>query len=93
MPQNLLDKYNTTVRNAMSNEFVNCSSRINAVRKELVDKQTELSKGKNRLTYMQYTRLEEQINRLQKEYEHLEIERNIWDRAREICLEIADDML
>lgn len=87
-----LNRYNTRVRQAMSDKYVDCSKRRNKIRHEFNQLQEKLENEKEIIPYAEYKRLCRKLEDLGKEYERLRIEWMTWDKAREICMEIADEM-
>jgi hypothetical protein len=51
----------------------------------------ELEKGT--LSYEEYIRLQKKTETMAKEIEELSIQLNVWDMAREICLNVADEVI
>lgn len=86
-----INKYNTRVRQAISDELVKCSRR----KQEYMMKHTcvvaRLASEKDTLPYSEYKRLEDEREFLVKMQEVEEIKLDVWDMAREICLNIADE--
>lgn len=87
-----MNRYNTRVRQAMSDAYVECSKRRNEVRHEFNKLDEKLANEKETISYAEYKRLCRKAEELEKEYERLKIEWETWDKAREICMEIADEM-
>lgn len=86
-----MKKYNTLVRQAISDKYVECSKTKSMVTKErqLIISRLELEK--ETLPYNEYIRLQKKSEKMAKEIEELSIQINVWDMAREICLNVADD--
>ena len=86
-----MEKYNTLVRQAISDKYVECSKTKSMVIKErqLIISRLELEK--ETLSYNEYIRLQKKSETMAKEIEELSIQLNVWDMAREICLNVADD--
>lgn len=87
------NKYNTKVRRAMSEELVKTSKLRAKVRKELEKTNNQLNDKNVKLTmpYSEYVQLKEKVKELQDKSYRLSIESEIWDKAREICMDIADE--
>lgn len=87
-----IDFYNTRVRQAMSDKYVECSKR----KQEFMDRQRTISEkiasGYNTLPYNEYIRLREEQKFLEKVIYEEELILAVWDQAREVCLNIADEM-
>ncbi len=90
-----MEKYNARVRQAISERYVEATKEKCRLSKEYEKFFVRLRDGdeKNKLTYNKYIELEQQAKVLEKKLSDLKIEINIWDQAREICLDIADDIL
>lgn len=84
-------KYNTRVRQAISDECVRCSKEMQSVRLKIVEVSDRLVHGKNTLSYSDYLDLEACKRNLINQLAELQVESNTWDKAREICLNIADE--
>ena len=85
-------KYNTRVRQAMSDSYVDCSRQINSLEKEMDGIITYLEENDSTIPYTEYLKLLDKKDRIESQIENLRIERNVWDKAREICLDVADEM-
>ena len=86
-----INKYNTRVRQAISEEYVKCSKRKNDFLNEHVIVSTRLMSEADTLPYTEYKQLEKENEYLLQMIKTEEIKLNIWDMAREICLNIADE--
>lgn len=87
-----MEKYNTKIRQAISNEYVKCSKRKIQLTRDLEEIAVKLEENKNILTYNKYISLENEASRLHQEIKNEKIKIDVWDMAREICLNIADEM-
>ena len=87
-----MNKYNTRIRQAISDEYVKCSNERNKISKECIEIEEKLKNEVDKLTYEQYVLLEKKLGDLQQEYSELTIKIDVWEEAREICLNIADEM-
>lgn len=85
------DKYNTLVRQAISDEYVRCSKERQLIQGKIIDASQRLANGKNTLSYSDYIDLKNYIFKLESQHSSLTVELNTWDKAREICLNIADE--
>lgn len=47
---------------------------------------------KMQMSYAEYVELEKKEKELEAAMNKLKIERDVWDQAREICMNIADEM-
>lgn len=86
-----INKYNTRVRQAISEEFVKCSKRKQECLMNLSVVLRRLASEKDTLLYSEYMRLEKEKDCLMKELQAEEIRLEVWDMARELCLNIADE--
>lgn len=90
-----LDRYNTRVRQAISDKYVECSKKKQEISNQMILLRSKLSDymtGNIVLTYKEYIDLKSSLNILHDEEDELDIEIAVWDEAREICLNIADEM-
>ena len=86
-----MNKYHTRVRQAISEELVACSKRKQEHTAEYILIEARLANEKDTLSYREYNRL---LDRREYLFEMQKVERiryDIWDKAREICLNIADE--
>ena len=86
-----INKYNTRVRQAISEELVKCSKRKQEYMMQHAIIMERLASEVDTLSYSEYKRLEKEKDFLLSKYQMEEIELDVWDRAREICLNIADE--
>lgn len=86
-----IEKYNTQVRQAISNEYMEYLKTKSMTEKER-ERVIERLKFDKNLLHTDYLYLQEKEERLTKEIEELNIQIDIWDKAREICLNVADEM-
>ena len=89
----IMEKYNTRVREAMSEEYVKSSKKKAQLYRKCEDILESLATGKDNLSYNEYVALEEKARKIQRQYEDEQIRFDIWDQAREICLNVADEVL
>lgn len=90
-----INRYNTRVRQAMSDKYVECSKRKRNIQQETLELQRKLSRfmdGEENLTYREYIDVKSAITMLDNEARELDIKIAVWDEARELCLNVADDM-
>ena len=88
-----MEKYNTKVRQAISDEWVRCSKQKAEMEKEYEKIALQLANDNGILTHKQYLKLSGDAEHLRRKIEDLGVELDTWDKAREICLNIADEML
>jgi hypothetical protein len=86
-----MSNYDTRIRQAISDEYVRCSNEINIIRKDIHLIEDKLKK-KDCYSYADYIILEKNYENLKRELSELCIEIETWDKAREICFKIADEM-
>jgi hypothetical protein len=86
------NRYNTRVRHAMSDNLVECrkmkcnfESRITWINKHLIEE-------KDTITHREYMRLSTELIELEEKIERLKVVIDVWDQARELCMNIADEM-
>lgn len=89
----MVKKYNTKVRQAISDEYVRCSKQKAEMEKECEKIALQLANDNGILTHKQYLKLSGDAEHLRRKIEDLGVELDTWDKAREICLNIADEML
>lgn len=90
-----INRYNTRVRQAMSDKYVECSKRKQENEQEILKAKRKLTSymdGEEQLTYKEYIDVRSTIDILSLENNELDIELAVWDEARELCLNIADEM-
>lgn len=82
---------NSSIRQAISNKYVECSKRKREIIAQILELRSRLSDFMNGLTTLSYTEyidIKSSLDRLQHEDETLEIQIAVWNDAREICLNI-----
>lgn len=89
----MVEKYNTKVRQAISDEYVRCSKEKAEAEKEFERLTVQLANDGGDLTHKQYLKLSGDAEYLRRKIEDLGVELDTLDKAREICLNIADEML
>lgn len=85
------NKYNTKVRMAMSYKFVKLGKQISETKREIIQLTEKLNQGRATIPYDEYITLERDRDFLNDTLYRYEIERSVWDEAREICLTVAED--
>lgn len=86
-----INKYNTRVRQAISDEIVKCSRQKQEYRNQHAIVVARLASEQNTLPYSEYKKLEQEREFLVRMQEVEKIKLDVWDTAREICLNIADE--
>lgn len=82
--------YNTQIRMRISDRYCSVGEQIQKAHKSLIDIQKRLSDSE--LTHKNYLKLTKGQKQIEDNLVRLEIEREVWGLAREICLEVADEM-
>lgn len=87
------NRYNTKVRQAMSDKYKETSKKKAELENELYAISLQLTKDeiKKTMAYSEYMELNRQAKVIQTEIYRLNIECDVWDKAREICMDIADE--
>ena len=82
--------YNSRVRDLMSQEY----RRVSADKQRYMDRRFELIKlmSDYSVSYRDYINYEKELNNIDQDLVVLNIELNVWDKAREIYFEVADEM-
>lgn len=88
-----MEKYNTRVRQAMSEEYVKSSKKKTQLQREYEKVLEQLDIEASKLCYNEYITLQKRAEDLERLYEDEQIRFDIWDKAREICLNVADEVL
>lgn len=89
----MIEKYNTRVRQIISDNYMEYSNKKAMAEKELENVNERLRHESKILPYRDYISLQKKSAMLANEIVELSIQIDIWDKAREICLNIADEML
>ena len=91
-PKETLNRYSALVRQAMSDKYVECAKRRGELYREGFIIYNKLEKEQDTLSYRQYMELKAELEQVRQQ-EHDEIvKRDVWDQAREICMECADEV-
>lgn len=87
-------RYNERVRQAISDKYVECSKMYTDTHKKCseVESRLKAENAKKNLSYEEYVDLEKYLNNLKEEMKVLRIQIDIWDAAREVCLNVSDEM-
>lgn len=86
------NRYSTKVRMAMSYKFVKLGKQISETKREIIQLTEKLNQGRATIPYDEYITLERDRDFLSDTLYRYEIERSVWDEAREICLTVAEDV-
>lgn len=87
-----MNKYNTRVREIVSDMYVGYSKDKQEVLKTLRKVQTKLDNEDGKLTYNDYIKLSKQKTNLQDKIKELEIRIDCMDLVREICLNVCEEL-
>ena len=85
------ERYNTAVRNQISEEYVMASKDRKYARECMSDLIDKISDKAN-ITVAEYEGAQERIEMYHRMIHDLNVVIDTWDKAREICLSAADDM-
>lgn len=90
----IMDAYDTRVRHAISDEYVRVVKEKNKLRAEQLEVEEKLNdpNTKVQVSYAEYEELKKKKKEFETAINKLRIEQNVWDQAREICMNIADEM-
>lgn len=91
-PKETLNRYSTLVRQAMSDKYVECKKRRNELFKKQLNILHKLDKEKETLPYQEYVELQREYELVERKYYNELLKRSVWDQAREICMECADEV-
>lgn len=84
--------YNTEVRRAISDEYVNYSKIKQIYMKRIFDVSKQLDQEKDILSYSEYIELEKTLERLEHDDYRLCVILNTLDKVREICLNTSENL-
>lgn len=87
-----IDYYNTRVRQAISDEYVKCGKRYDEYSKKYMILHERLVSEQDTLSHTEYVRICEEVDELIRLMRLENLKRDVWDEAREICLNIADEL-
>lgn len=87
------NRYNTKVRQAMSDKYVKSSQKKKELEDEwcLISQKLSNNETRNAMKYNEYCEMKQKAETIQREINRLSIEREVWDMARELCMDIADE--
>lgn len=90
---NVIDLYNSKTRTAMNEEYDRTIKERSKKEIELLEVEEKLNNenSKTMMSYAEYTALEKRAKVLEQDIQRLWIEQKIWESAREICVNIADE--
>lgn len=86
------NRYNTRVRHAISNEYVECMKNMQNLERRLLWIQKHIEEEQDTITMKDYNHFKFEMDEIEKKVKVWKIAMDVWDQAREICLNIADEM-
>ena len=88
----LTELYNSRVMNEIRKEYRNTGKEIQNLRNKITELENLFrSEESYSLTAKEYFDKSDELAECKKQLNTKEIERTIWDRAREICMDLADE--
>ena len=88
----LIEFYNSRVMNEIRKEYRNTGKEIQNIRNKITELENLFrSEESYSLTVKEYFDKSDELNECKKQLNIKEIERTVWDRAREICMDLADE--
>lgn len=88
----LTELYNSRVMNEIRKEYRNTGKEIQNLRNKITELENLFrSEESYSLTVKEYFDKSDELAECKKQLNTKEIERTIWDRAREICMDLADE--
>lgn len=89
----LIELYNSRVMNEIRKEYRNTGKEIQNLRNKIVELENLFrSEESYSLTVKEYFDKSDELNECKKQLNIKEIERTVWDRVREICMDLADEV-
>ena len=89
----LTELYNSRVMNEIRKEYRNTGKEIQNLRNKIIELENLFrSKESYSLTVKEYFDKSNELEECKKQLNIKEIERTIWDRAREICMDSVDEV-
>ena len=88
----LTELYNSRVMNEIRKEYRNTGKEIQNLRNKITELENLFrSEESYFLTVKEYFDKSDELNECKKQLNIKEIERTVWDRATEICMDLADE--
>ena len=85
--------YNSRVMNEIRKEYRNTGKEIQNLRNKITELENIFrSEESYSLTVKEYSDKSDELKKCKKQLNINEIERKVWDRAREICIDLADEV-
>lgn len=89
----LTELYNSRVMNEIRKEYCNTGKEIQNLRNKITELENLFrSEESYSLTVKEYFDKSNELNEYHKQLNIKMIERKVWDRAREICMDLADEV-
>lgn len=85
-----IELYNSRVRDLMSMEYRRVRKELNdlsAEEADLYDKMNDVN-----VAHVEYLKFTDQLEEIREEIGRKKVEADTWDKAREICFQVADEM-
>lgn len=90
----LTEIYNSRVMNEIRKEYRNTGKEIQNLRNKIIELENLFrSEESYSLTVKEYFDKSNELEECKKQLNTKEIERTVWDRAREICIDLADEVV
>lgn len=90
----LTELYNSRVMNEIRKEYRNTGKEIQNLRNKIIELENLFrSKESYSLTVKEYFDKSDELEECKKQLNIKEIERTVWDRAREICMDSVDEIV
>lgn len=90
----LTEIYNSRVMNEIRKEYRNTGKEIQNLRNKIIELENLFrSEESYSLTVKEYFDKSDELKECKKQLNTKEIERIVWDRAREICMDLADEVV
>lgn len=84
--------YNSRVMNEIRKEYRNTGKEIQNLRNKITELENIFrSEESYSLTVKEYSDKSEELKECKEQLNIKKIERTVWDRAREICMDLADE--
>lgn len=88
----VIELYNSRVMNEIRKEYRNTGKEIQNLRNKITELENLFrSEESYSLTVKEYFDKSDELAECKKQLNTKEIERTVWDRAREICMDLADE--
>lgn len=90
-----INVYNEGVCRAIRDKYIECSGQYSKIIDEIVTISPRLDRirrGEETASYKEYIDMNDKLNRLYDERDEMAIRRDTWGEAREICLDMAEEL-